>query len=60
MTSLVFRGTSATTLTDAFDKSWSLMQYFGVVAFGAGLGVGLGVVFNHLYSKVHRHHDPAW
>ena len=51
MTSLVFRGTSAATLIDALDKAWSLMQYFGVVAFGAGLGVGLGVVFNHLYSK---------
>src|SRR5688572_22483966 len=51
MTSLVFGGTSATTLIEALDKAWSLMQYFGVVAIGAGLGVGLGVVFNHLYSK---------
>ena len=51
MTSLVFRGTSATTMIDALDKAWSLTQYFGVVAFGAGLGVGLGVVFNHLYGK---------
>jgi len=51
MTSLVFRGTSATSLIEALDKAWSLMRYFGVVAFGAGLGVGLGVVFNHLYSK---------
>jgi hypothetical protein len=51
MLSLVFRGTSAATLTDALAKSWELMQYFGVIAFGAGLGVGLGVVFNHLYAK---------
>jgi uncharacterized protein (DUF2235 family) len=51
MTSLFFRGTSATTITEALDRSWTLMQYFGVIAFGAGLGVGLGVVFNHLYSK---------
>ncbi len=51
MTSLVFRGTSATTLADVLDQSWTLMQYFGVIAFGAGLGVGLGVVFNHLYSR---------
>jgi uncharacterized protein (DUF2235 family) len=51
MTSLFFRGTSAPMLVEALDKAWSLMQYFGVVAFGAGLGVGLGVVFNHLYSK---------
>jgi uncharacterized protein (DUF2235 family) len=49
--SLMFRGTSAATLTDALAKSWWLMQYFGVIAFGAGLGVGLGVVFNHLYSR---------
>jgi uncharacterized protein (DUF2235 family) len=51
MTSLAFRGTSATTWLEAMEKARSLMQYFGVVAFGAGLGVGLGVVFNHLYSK---------
>ena len=50
MTSLVVRGISAATLTEALEKSWYLMQYFGVIAFGAGLGVGLGVVFNHLYA----------
>jgi uncharacterized protein (DUF2235 family) len=49
--SLAIRGGSAISLAEAWDKAWWLMQYFGVVAFGAGLGVGLGVVFNHLYSK---------
>ena len=36
---------------DAWQKSQDLIIYFGTVAVGAGLGVGLGVVFNHLYSR---------
>jgi uncharacterized protein (DUF2235 family) len=51
MTSLAFRGIDASTWTDVLEKSWELMQYFGVIAVGAGLGVGLGIVFNHLYSR---------
>ena len=50
MTSLAFRGSEASTWTEVLEKSWELMRYFGVIAAGAGLGVGLGVVFNHLYS----------
>ena len=44
-------GTSAVSLADAWQKSQELIVYFGTVAVGAGLGVGLGVVFNHLYSR---------
>jgi uncharacterized protein (DUF2235 family) len=51
ITSLVIRGGSASSLAEAWQRALWLMQYFGTVAFGAGLGVGLGVVFNHLYSK---------
>jgi uncharacterized protein (DUF2235 family) len=49
--SLVVAGTSANTLTEALANAWWLMRYFGLVSLGAGLGVGLGVVFNHLYAK---------
>jgi uncharacterized protein (DUF2235 family) len=51
MTSLAFRGIEASTWTEVLVQSWELMRYFGVVAVGAGLGVGLGVVFNHVYSR---------
>ena len=48
---VMVNGTSAASLADAWDKAWWLMGYFGRVAFAAGLGVGLGVVFNHLHAK---------
>jgi uncharacterized protein (DUF2235 family) len=51
LASLAIRGGSASSLADAWQRSLELTQYFATVAFGAGLGVGLGVVFNHLYSK---------
>jgi uncharacterized protein (DUF2235 family) len=51
MTSLAIRGIDASTWIEVLEKSWELMRYFGVIAAGAGLGVGLGVVFNHLYSR---------
>ena len=51
ITSVILRGAGATSLEEAWQQSLGLMQYFSTVAFGAGLGVGLGVVFNHLYSK---------
>jgi uncharacterized protein (DUF2235 family) len=51
ITSLAIRGGYALTFAEAWQESLWLMQYFGTVALGAGLGVGLGVVFNHLYSK---------
>ena len=44
-------GTSAVSLDNAWRQSLELMIYFGTVAIGAGLGVGLGVVFNHLYAR---------
>jgi uncharacterized protein (DUF2235 family) len=49
--SVALRGGSATSLADAWHQSQELIVYFGTVAIGAGLGVGLGVVFNHLYSR---------
>jgi hypothetical protein len=51
ITSVVLRGGGALLLEQAWRESVGLMQYFSTIAFGAGLGVGLGVVFNHLYSK---------
>jgi hypothetical protein len=51
--SVGLRGTSAVSLPDAWQKSQELIVYFGTVAIGGGLGVGLGVVFNHLYSRSH-------
>ena len=51
MTSLAFRGIDASTWIEVLAMSWELMRYFGIIAAGAGLGVGLGVVFNHLYSR---------
>jgi uncharacterized protein (DUF2235 family) len=49
--SLAIRGGTASSVADAWQRSLELTQYFGTVAIGAGLGVGLGVVFNHLYAK---------
>jgi uncharacterized protein (DUF2235 family) len=44
------RGGGAASLGDVWLASRELMGYFAIVALGAGLGVGLGVVFNHIYS----------
>jgi|RhiMethySRZTD1v2_1073278.scaffolds.fasta_scaffold01551_17 uncharacterized protein (DUF2235 family) len=49
--SVAIRGGSAISVAEAWQRSLELAQYFGTVAVGAGLGVGLGVVFNHLYAK---------
>ena len=49
--SVFIRGASASSAAEAWQRSLELAQYFGTVAVGAGLGVGLGVVFNHLYAK---------
>jgi uncharacterized protein (DUF2235 family) len=51
ITSVILQGVGASSLEQAWQESVGLMLYFGIVAFGAGLGVGLGVVFNHLHSK---------
>jgi uncharacterized protein (DUF2235 family) len=49
--SLAVRGGTASSVADAWQRSLELWRYFGTIAIGAGLGVGLGVVFNHLYAK---------
>jgi uncharacterized protein (DUF2235 family) len=48
--SLAVRGGTAASHMEAWERSLWLMEYFGTVALGAGLGVGLGVVFNHHYA----------
>ena len=47
---LAMRGAGAASAGIAWQNAQDLIVYFGTVALGAGLGVGLGVVFNHVYS----------
>jgi hypothetical protein len=44
-------GAGATSLGGALRASAATVNYWVVISFGAGLGVGLGVVLNHLYAR---------
>jgi hypothetical protein len=48
---LVLNGISAVSPGDVWQRTTEQVRYWATVAFGGGLGVGLGVVFNHLHSK---------
>jgi len=44
-------GAGTTSLADALRDSTNPVRYWVVISFGAGLGVGLGVVLNHWYAR---------
>ena len=44
-------GAGTPSLVDALRDSTNPVRYWVVISFGAGLGVGLGVVLNHVYAR---------
>jgi len=44
-------GADTPSLVDALRDSTNPVRYWVIISFGAGLGVGLGVVLNHFYAR---------